>query len=133
MVRVFVQPDEPESVQAVLADLEVGAIESFHAFKWRLAMALQKDAEAGVGVHEVWKIWDREGRSALHRAPEARWPEEVVRTIEAYRDLSARLHFPTLGDLRGTLREFFDEQRAVLPTYQLGERCPTLVLSPRLR
>lgn len=131
VVRAFVLPEEPETAEAVLEDLEGGAIRSFHAFRWRLAMALQRDVEEGVGVDEVWRFWDREGRLALARATSPAWPDEVVHTIEAYRDLTLRLRFPTLGAVRSVLQELFEERQCYVPRYELGARCPTLVLSPR--
>jgi SAM-dependent methyltransferase len=132
VARCFVQPRDPESVEDVLATLDHGASESFHAFKWRLAMALQPDAETGVVLAEVWE--------ALHQAePEFEdlsrrcgWRIEAVRTIDAYRGVSARYSFPPLDALCGLLSDTgFEILDRFHPAYELGERCPTLILAPR--
>jgi hypothetical protein len=54
IARCFVQAGSPESVTDVLGDLTTGRAGNFHAFKWRLAMALQADARAGVVLGDVW-------------------------------------------------------------------------------
>ena len=54
-MRCFVLPEDREDVETVLADLAVGRTGGFHAFKWRLAMALQPDPQRGVVLADVWE------------------------------------------------------------------------------
>lgn len=128
VARCFVLPEKPERLEDVLADLGAGRTRGFHAFKWRLAMALHRDPEEGVCVDDVWRVWDTAGREAYAaRAAHRRWAPDVVATIEAYRGLSVRLCFPTperiLDAVGGHLR-LLDRE---VPGYELGDRCPTLV------
>lgn len=130
ILRAFVLPRDPDGVDALLGDLDRGRSGGFHAFRWRLAMALQEDPEVGVCVDDVWRCWDTEIRSRA-AASGVPWTSDEVRTIEAYRGVRARLHFPSLEALESVLHPSFRMQERVVPTYELGERCPTLVLSPR--
>lgn len=55
----------------------------------------------------------------------------VVRTIEAYRGVKARYSFPALGQLRDLFVDAdFSVADVLRPGYELGDRCPSLVLEP---
>lgn len=124
VIRAFVRPEEREGVEAIVADLRAGKIGNFHVLKWRLTMALQRSTAEGVRVADVW-----EAHRALAAEPAMRrFPEEVVSTIDAYRDAPARYTFPTLAELGAGLAEHFTLVACHTPGYELGERCPTLVL-----
>lgn len=129
VARCFVLPGKPERVEDVLADLRAGRTGGFHAFKWRLVMALQPDPETGVVLADVW--------DALHAAEDdldslalrCGWPLEAVRTMEAYRGVTARYSFPALPELRELFLDAgFSLADVFHPTYELGDRCPTLLL-----
>jgi hypothetical protein len=131
VARCFVQASRPEAVQDVLADLADGRAGGFHAFKWRLAMALQPNAEAGVVLAEVWKALHETEHDFEALASRYGWPVDAVRTIEAYRGLETRYSFPSLADLRDLFADAgFSILEASVPSYELGDRCPTLVLAP---
>lgn len=118
--RLFLRPEAPEPVAAVEAALP--DIVSFHAFKLRLAMALQGDASAGVAMHAV--------QAQARRLPLGRWPAAEVATLDNYLDQPGRLHFPSLRELRAALEGLFRVLEIHQPAYELGERCPILVLEP---
>jgi SAM-dependent methyltransferase len=129
VVRCFTQTAKRETVEAVFEDLSRGLIGNFHALKLRLAMALQPDAEAGVVVGRVWETlhaaWPEFGLLAKRFG----WPEAEVRTIEAYREVGMRNTFPTLAQYLHLLQAAgFSAVKVLTPTYELGERCPTLAL-----
>ena len=132
IARVFVQAERRETVAAVLADTDDGRAGGFHAWKWRLAMALQPDAETGVRVAEVWDALHRTHGDIEELARTCRWPVDVVRTIDAYRGVETRYSFPTLAALSDLfLDEGFSVRDVSTPSYELGDRCPTLHLSLR--
>lgn len=124
-MRFFVRPERPEPVDGVFAALRAGAIGSFHAFKWRLAMALHGKLEEGVRVADVWDAWRAHEGDADALAARLGWPAAEVRTIDAYRDAPARYTFPTLAEARALLAEHFVEEACHAMGYELGERCPT--------
>ena len=132
VVRCFAQIERREPLGDVLEDLAKGRVRNVPILKWRLAMALQESAEAGVAVGDVWSAlqgaWPDLDRLAEH----AGWPVEEVRTIEAYRGIATRYTFPTLSEYRAVFEASgFDVVDVATPGYELGERCPTVVLEPR--
>lgn len=131
VMRFFVRPEAREAPDRVMDDLLHARIGSFHAFKWRLAMALHGGLDDGVRLAEVWRVWHEAVPDPAALAARLAWPVAEVRTIDAYRDAGARYTFPTLAELRAILEPAFDELACRVPDYELGARCPTLVLRPR--
>lgn len=124
--RCFVQAAVPERLDDVLADPR-DAPASFHAFKWRLAMALQEDPREGVLLADVWEAFQRVAEDVTERAG---WPAETVRTIDAYRDSQARYYFPSEPELVGLFSEGgFAVREVAWPSYEIGDRCPTMILA----
>jgi hypothetical protein len=131
IVRAFVRPEQRETTQQVCDDLLRGRIGSVHAAKWRLAMALHGSLGEGVLLDAVWRAF----REAIPRneslAARTGWSDEAINTVDAYRDVAERFFFPTLAELRTLLAGSFRELRCHIPTYELGSRCPTLVMAAR--
>jgi hypothetical protein len=65
-------------------------------------------------------------RAAL--AARTGWSREVIDQIDNYRESRAVYSFPTLDEFRATFVPLFTEIACHVPSYELGERCPTLVL-----
>ncbi len=130
VLRVFVRPEARESLEAVFEDLHARRIGSFHALKWRLAMSLQGGPEVGVLVRDVWQAWQDRAidRDALARR--LGWSRDAIDSIDAYREAESRLCFPTLRETRALLALHFRELACHVPAYELGPRCPTLLLAP---
>jgi hypothetical protein len=61
------------------------------------------------------------------------WEPDVVETIGLYRGARTVHTFPMLDELRALMEEWFDEIGFSIPSYPLGERCPTIVWIPRSR
>jgi hypothetical protein len=131
IVRCFVQTQSPESVADVLSDLSTGRVGGFHAFKWRLAMALQADPRAGVVLGDVWNALSAAEPDLDALAGRCGWTIESVRTIDAYRGLATRYSFPSLAEMRAAIADAgFSILDVVTPGYELGDRCPTIVAAP---
>jgi len=123
VVRAYV-PTEQETVDFVFKQLEAGAINNFHAFKWRLAMALSNN-DGEVPVSDIWFTWfDRYERSD-EVIKSLNWDPAVLRTINAYEDSDVVYTFPTLDKVMSKFSHFklMGDYR---PTYFDGERYPTL-------
>ena len=125
LARTFTRPPRAERMADLETAARAGEAGSFHAFKFRLAMAQQPTAELGVSMDDIWRLWRRledriDGLSALNG-----WTPEVVGTIDRFRGNHMRLSFPTLDELVDTLRtaglSLVDSH---MPAYELGERCP---------
>jgi Methyltransferase domain len=129
VIRPFVRPQDAENVTTISDDLWSGKIGNFHVFKLRLAMALHGSPDQGVRLRDIWTTWNR-----LVPDPDALirrlgWPRDEIATINAYRDVDTRYTFPTLAELRQVLANHFVELECHIPGYELGERCPMMLLS----
>jgi len=133
MLRLFCRPDVGETPDAVIAALHSGAIGSFHAFKWRLAMAVQGIADApDVAVDAVWRTWNA-ARIDVRALAEARgWLPAQVSTIDFYRGSPARYNFMRFDEtIRQLQRAGFDLVATRSGNYELAERCPHVLLRKR--
>ena len=124
VMRFFVQTEQPERPEDIFKELLENKIGTFHAMKWRLAMSLQQTPNDGVCVDDIWKAWTEAGISTP-------WPAHTVNTINAYKGSNHRLIFTSLAEVRDLIGSFFVEQACIEQQYELGERCPILVYSPR--
>ena len=131
VLRAYARPEIPESPWQVLDDLLSGKVPSIHVAKWRLAMALHGTLSSGVVLERVWKVFRQAVPDSRKLAAHTGWSVETIDTIDAYRGARSRYLFPTVAELRGLLSPWFDEVACDFPTYDLGDRCPTLTL--RLR
>jgi SAM-dependent methyltransferase len=131
IMRYFVQAVRREDPAEVLAALRAGNIGSFHAFKWRLAMALQEDPCAGVRIVDVWNAWQAAGIDRGELLERTGWRAEAVATIDLYQGQQGRFTYPTLEQYRRLLAPRFQELALEIPAYELGDRCPILVGRPK--
>ena len=128
VMRLFVLPDAAETADAVIGDLKRGQIGNFNVLRWRLNMALQPSTAAGVRLADTWKCWNSAQVDMRFLTDDLGWPIETLRVIDAYRDSDTRYTFPTLADARGAISPFLCETACYFPSYEIGDRCPTVVL-----
>lgn len=128
-MRYFLRPERTEPVGRVIDDLLQRRIGNFHVFKWRLAMALHGTLEQGVRLCDVWDAWHEAVPDPAALAARLGWPPAVVNTIQNYRGVETCYSFPTLAEARARVGDFRILATHV-PAYELGERCPTLILQP---
>ncbi len=126
IVRFFIAPDTQETPETVFADLLANRIGNFHIFKFRLAMALQKNAAAGVRMGEVYSHWvaaqiDIESLQTL-----TGWRRSAISTIDFYQDKESCLTFPRLSEIDAVMNVDFDKIHCQIPGYEMGDRCPIM-------
>lgn len=126
VVRCFLLPTEPDSVEAVFDDLFAGRINSFHAFKWRLLMALQASPGQGVCVGKAWDAWCQYVPSTEALARSLGWPLPVVAMIEKYRDAATVYTYHDQDSLCDVLKPYFRPSSTSYPSYQYNQCYPTL-------
>lgn len=128
VLRLFAAPEQSESVDNIRQALISGQIHSFHALKWRLAMALAQERGGNVQVTELLEAFnqafaDREGLIAR-----TGWPAQVFDTVDVYKNSVAMLSFPKLSEVHALLAAHAVGIRYQRGTYELAERCPIVVL-----
>ncbi len=133
MLRLFCLPEVAETPEAVMAALLAGEVGSVHAFKWRLAMAVQGASGAhDVCPHDAWTVWNEPLWNARTAAEKLGWSPAQIGTIEYWRGTTARYTFMRFDQALEHLRRAgFDLAAVRNGSYELAERCPVLLLRRR--
>lgn len=131
VIRVFVRPENRESVAGIGARLERGAIGSVHALKLLLHAALHGASGVGTRLDDVWRAWKSLPPPPAPLASRRGWTAAEVAGIEAYQGKETRYYLPTLAEFRAMVSSHFDELECSSADYELAERCPTFVLQSR--
>jgi len=127
VIRLFVSPEQGESRERVCHEALSGKMKSFHAFKWRLSMAIASEtADHNLSVAETCATFDRLIPDRQRLASVTGWRAEDIATIDFYRNSEARYSYPTLSQVRQTIPPSLKETGLVHGHYELAERCPLL-------
>ncbi len=131
-IRLFCRPQRPEPLEDVFAALEARQIGSFHAFKWRLAMALHGDEiRRGIAVDAVWREFQARVGDGAELACRMGWPVAEVQTIDNYRGSPNVYTYPKVEEVSLQLGDRFELLEEWRGNYELGERCPQLLFRRR--
>ena len=128
IARCFTMPEQGETFEEVRRAAEDGV--GFHAFKLRLNMAVACEAgQTTIACARIFDIFTRlfPDRQALSRA--SGWSLGQIAEIDAYRDSSSILSYPSRAELLAVAAE--RDLSAVFVEcgdYALAERCPLIVL-----
>jgi hypothetical protein len=134
ILRLYVPPPERESPEDVLHDLLESRITNLNILKLRLGMSLMESAGVGVELGKVWSAVHGIAPSLEGLAVKIGWPIDHMLGINAYRRSKAKYHFATVNQV-STL--FCGEPGGFevcclrVPSYELGDRCPTIVFRRR--
>ena len=131
IVRLFCAPENAEQTEDVLADLRRGAVGNFHAYKWRLVMAMHAHDPA-LTLADVWASWDAEFPDKQAVARLSGWSIDAINTLSAYRDAPARYSYLSVAQVAELFAPEFKLIGMIYPSYELGERCP-IVSFQRIR
>lgn len=127
VMRIFVPPDERESPDDVLADLD--RIPDLNVLKFRLWMALHESASDGVRRHDVWqRIHDATGGDLAALASRTGWPEPYVLALDVHRNSEARYHFSGVDEVRELFGDGFSLESVQYPNHAFGDACPVVEL-----
>lgn len=123
--RIYVAPEEHESGEAAVRAAMDRRIQTFGAFKWRLAMSI---ADPSVAVADVRDLFNRLCPDRDRLASASGWPRAEIDTIDVYAGSAEVYCFPSAADMVAMLPPAFTGAR-VVPTggYELAERCPLLI------
>jgi hypothetical protein len=130
-LRCFIRPDQAEAAESLPERVAAGDVRSFDALKWRLVMSLCHPLSGESRLADAAEAFDRlfPDRSAL--ADATGWSRAKIDTIDAYRRSAARYHFSTLAGLEALLAPDWPIQTVSFPSYELGDRCPTVTARRR--
>jgi SAM-dependent methyltransferase len=130
-LRLFALPARKEHLGDVFSSVGRGEIDSFHAFKLRVLMAIQASPQLGVSVRNAYDTiysWARGNFQELSRR--TGWPLEQIQTLESYRDTNSNYHFLSEDESISALTcggrfRLLDRRRG---SYTLSQHCAILLL-----
>jgi SAM-dependent methyltransferase len=132
-IRLFVLPEQDESVERVLEDLRSGGIPDLDQLKLRLWMALQQSPEQGISSLQLWDTTESAVPDFDLLGELLHIDAESLRGAAKHTTKSNTRYY-SFADL-ATLENLFTGnpggftlEQTLVPVYPLGERCPTLVL-----
>jgi hypothetical protein len=131
ILRLFVRPSERETREAILADLMGGRIPNMNVLKLRLWAALQEGPSQGVELDTVWRTVHGAAGSLEELASRLGWPLEETLFINAYRGSPTRYWLGTVDEVTKIFCQEvggFELASMRVPSYEYGQRCPTVVL-----
>ena len=132
--RLYVPPRRREVPDTVINDLLHGRVADVNALKLRLGMALMDDPAEGVALSAMWNALHDAAPDLEALARRLGWPAEHLLSIRAYRGATARYHFVSVEEACELFCEGpFEVQDVRVPSYPLGDRCPTVVFGRRSR
>jgi len=128
-IRLYETPEPGETIAQVRAAAMSGKITGFHAFKWRLAMAIASETgNTALPVKQIHRTFEQQfaQRPALSAA--TGWTIDEIAEIDAYSGQDLVYYFPTRRELLAHLPSNFTDPRFIASgDYELAERCPILV------
>ena len=128
VIRCFVAPNRPETLERVVADVLEGRERDCNAARWRLAMAAA-DPQGSIAAQDFAAIWRRAFPDFAALAQLTGWSIEGMNVIfDSFSRSDARFSFVTREALLDTVPASLVGAR-FLPSgdYPLAERCPFLV------
>jgi SAM-dependent methyltransferase len=131
-VRIYCTPEATETLEEARALALSGRETSFHALKWRIAMALAAARrDANLFVADILTTFDLMFPDRDELAVKTGWRRHVIDTIDNYRDSAVAYSFPKETQLLNVLdsRRFAEAKLIPNGPYALAERCPILRLS----
>ena len=135
ILRLYAPVGERESPADVLRDLTEGRISNPNILKLRLGMAMMADVDEGVELDAMWRAVHEVAPDLEALAARIGWEAEHALVLNTYRGSTLRYHFVTVDQVRAMFCAEpggFELAGLRVPSYELGERCPTLVFR-RLR
>jgi SAM-dependent methyltransferase len=130
VLRLFASPEVLETLDEVEIALRERTIGSMHALKWRIAMALPR-TEGTICLAEMRNVFNRWVPDRTAFCESTGWRRDVVDNIDIYAGSQETRTFPSVSDLRALLADDFFVEVDGEKSYELGDRCPTVVLRRR--
>ena len=130
ILRLFTPPEHREDFRVVLEDFSQGKIRDLNILKLRLGAALQENKEQGVELGYIWEQVNSVAGDFESFARKIGWQPEHLQAINSYKKSTNRYYFVTVEEVLEMFVHHsgkFHFKAIHKPTYELGERCPTVV------
>jgi len=129
IARVFCRPAAAETADEIRRDVRLGRIGTFHALKWRVAMALlHNPGSSDIAVSDIRDAVMAQYPDREELCGVTGWSRAEIDTLDVYDGSTVIYNFPTEMAIVGLLRRRFADVEVVrCGTYALSERCPLIV------
>lgn len=131
ILRCFVRTDPNETVEQVHAATMAGEISTFHAMKWRLAMAIPVDHDFQLQLRRVYAAFSELFPDRTRLADATNWSQGAIGTIDVYKTNDISFNFPDLATMVRHASQWFELVDVRYGTYEMADRCPTLCFALR--
>lgn len=133
ILRVYDIDAQKKTVSDVLMDARNRTIGSFHAFKWRFAMALVEERQQGpdIAVQDIYKAFQQYVPDRSLLSFETGWDVADIDTIDVYRNSTVLYSLTTLHMLRHMIMPYFEEITISYGDYEMAECCPIITFRAR--
>jgi hypothetical protein len=128
--RLYATPTRCETLHDVHTAALIGGIQSFHALKWRVAMAtVAAQDNPNIRVTAILDNFECLFPDRNTLTQRCGWPQDIIDTIDVYRGSTDTYCFPTAEQILSLVPSAFVHTRLVdSGNYELAERCPLLVM-----
>lgn len=129
-IRAYLRPDACESIALVRARVMAGGVDTVHAFKWLLAMAIcHESGDSNIAVQRIARVFDEQFRDRAELCRVTGWTgETLAEHLDVYAQLPDVFSFPTAAELLATCDAFVRPHFVQAGSYELADRCPLLVM-----
>ncbi len=126
--RAFCRPEIPETLEEVRCAAFAGNTQSFHALKWRVAMACVADRNPPIiRLAEILASFNAAFPDRAALSQRTGWDVDAITSIDAYAGSAHIYSFPTIKQIVELVRSHFgDVQILESGSYPLVERCPLI-------
>lgn len=127
LLRVFLRPEDPWSLEQLQAVSQSPGELNFHAFKWMLAMHLAGRDQDQVPVSTLLSVFNQHWPDRALLAERTGWPRASIETVDVYRQSQDVYWFPTPAGLMALVHNQFKAVRlSPCGHYPLAAQCPIL-------
>jgi len=131
ILRQFVPPVQPESIDSIFADLIAGKLNNMNALKIRLWLSLHKSIEAGVKLNDIWQEIERIDPGLKQTQASSGFTSQQLMMLKTFAGSPVTFHCLNPEEVQNmfcTEQGGFELHQIRVPSYELGECCPTVVL-----
>lgn len=130
VMRNFSRPDEPETIDQLVAEINAGNLKNFYEFKMRFDIALQGKTGKNVRLGDMWTKFNELFPDRDLLASQLECTRGEVDNIDIYKDINDTYAFYTIEEMVAGFPEF---TVTVGPEghYDFADRCPIYSLIPK--
>jgi hypothetical protein len=131
VLRLYAPPAQRESLETVFQDFVQGRVSNVNILKLRLGMAMQDSSREGVQRQVIWDAFHAAVPDPEGLGRQIGWSAAQMHFIDAYRETADPLYFVSVADIYDVFCGSpggFRLESVHVPSYELGDRCPTVVL-----